>query len=42
LIADDTLDTTGAAGLTRRAADLQRTATQLETAAAGWRKGALH
>lgn len=38
----DTLDATGAAGLTRRAADLQRTATQLETAAARWRKGALH
>jgi hypothetical protein len=42
LIADDTFDTGRAAGLTRRAADLQRTGAQLETAAACWRKGTLH
>lgn len=41
LIADDTQDADRATGLTRRAADLQRTATQLETAAACWRKGTL-
>jgi hypothetical protein len=42
LIADDTCDADRAAGLTRRAADLQRTANQLEAAAACWRKGNLH
>lgn len=42
LIADDTDDTDRAAVLTRRAAGLQRTAGQLETAASCWRKGVLH
>lgn len=42
LLADDADDADRAAGLTRRAADLLRTATQLETAAACWRKGTLH
>lgn len=41
LIADDTSDVDRAATLTRRAADLQRTASQLETASARWRAGSL-
>lgn len=40
--ADDDPDEARGAALTRRAADLQRTGAQLETAAALWRKGTLH
>lgn len=42
LIADDTGDPDRAGALTRRAADLQRTAAQLETAGARWREDLLH
>lgn len=41
LIADDTYDVDHAAALTRRAADLQRTAAQLESAGSRWRDGVL-
>jgi hypothetical protein len=42
LLADDAADPQAAAGLTRRAADLQRTGAQLEAAGARWRDGTLH
>jgi hypothetical protein len=42
LLADDTADADRAADLTRRAAGLQRTALQLETAGTRWREGTLN